>query len=30
MQKCGIRNRGMGHELALQYSLVGMKVLNNP
>ena len=30
MQKGGIRNGGMGLELALELSLVGIKVLNHP
>ena len=30
MQKGGIRNGGMGLELAIELSLVGMKVLNHP
>ena len=28
MQNCGIRNGGRSHELALELSLVGIKVLN--
>ena len=30
MQKCGIGNEGMDHEMVLKLSLVGMKALNHP